>query len=329
MRVLAPNPTGWFVVSFSHELKQGEIKKITVANREMVLYRTESGKAQVMDAHCIHMGAHLAHGGTIEGEDIRCPFHGFCFNTKGDCTRTGYGTKPSPRLKMRAWPTIERNKLIMVFYDKDKKEPHFDIPELDFSDWTEFRHTSWEFPGHPQETTENSVDVGHFSITHGYTNVGELKPLRTEGPYLTVKYQMTRPSFLPKLMSDVTTHFEIHVHGLGYSLVESEVPAQGLRFRHYILSTPTDEGKVLLRIAMCIKKIEKPGRVNPLLALFPRALTHKLIMNEAFKGYVHDVSQDFDVWNNKIYVDPPYLAKGDGPVMQYRKWAEQFYEETP
>jgi hypothetical protein len=42
-------------------------------------------------------------------------------------------------------------------------------------------------------------------------------------------------------------------------------------------------------------------------------------------AYAHDVSQDVDVWENKIYVHPPALAKGDGPVGPYRAWATQFY----
>ncbi|MEZ5022899.1 MAG: hypothetical protein R2728_06485 [Chitinophagales bacterium] len=36
---------------------------------------------------------------------------------------------------------------------------------------------------------------------------------------------------------------------------------------------------------------------------------------------IHDVYQDFKVWQNKIYLTPPALSKGDGPIMQYRAWA--------
>ena len=34
----------------------------------------ETGEVAITDAYCPHMGSHLAHGGTIQGEVIRCPF---------------------------------------------------------------------------------------------------------------------------------------------------------------------------------------------------------------------------------------------------------------
>ena len=50
-----------------------------------------------------------------------------------------------------------------------------------------------------------------------------------------------------------------------------------------------------------------------------------IIHGTAFKGFMHDVGQDFNIWQNKEYVHPPALAKGDGPVGQYRVWCKQFY----
>ena len=44
--------------------------------------------------------------------------------------------------------------------------------------------------------------------------------------------------------------------------------------------------------------------------------------------FVGDVKQDFDIWSQKRYVDPPKVAIGDGPVGHYRRWCKQFYPET-
>ena len=64
-----------------------------------------------------------------------------------------------------------------------------------------------------------------------------------------------------------------------------------------------------------------------LIKLLPNKLATNLVLRGAYKGYCHDVSLDFKIWENKIYIDPPVLAKGDGPVAQYRMWAQQFYYE--
>lgn len=59
--------------------------------------------------------------------------------------------------------------------------------------------------------------------------------------------------------------------------------------------------------------------------LIPRKIANKLLLYSTFKGYCYDVSTDFKIWQNKIYITPPALAKGDGPIAQYRSWAQQFY----
>jgi 3-ketosteroid 9alpha-monooxygenase subunit A len=43
------------------------------------------------------------------------------------------------------------------------------------------------------------------------------------------------------------------------------------------------------------------------------------------------VLADIPVWNNKIHRRRPILCDGDGPILQFRKWFEQFYvtDEEP
>ena len=43
-------PNSWFHVSFSEELPAGEVKPIHYMGEDMVLFRTESGVAYVLDA---------------------------------------------------------------------------------------------------------------------------------------------------------------------------------------------------------------------------------------------------------------------------------------
>src|SRR5699024_5348574 len=117
-----------------------------------------------------------------------CPFHGFCFNSEGECVATGYGSKPPASARLAAWPTREINGIIMAWYHPRKEPPTWSVPELDGVGWTPLIHRSKEIWGHPQETTENSVDLGHFSHVHGYEDVRVIQPLRTEGPYLTGRY---------------------------------------------------------------------------------------------------------------------------------------------
>jgi nitrite reductase/ring-hydroxylating ferredoxin subunit len=322
---LYPYPNGWYAVAFSKDLNAGKILSFLFMGKEVVLFRTQKGEAALMDAYCPHLGAHLGKGGTIEGETIRCPFHGFKFNTEGTCTETGYGTKPSPKCKAFSYALQEKNHVILAYYHHDNEAPNWEVPPTDWVDWTSLATHTFELTSHPQETSENSVDIGHFSIVHGYSSVDIIEDLRTEGPYLTSTYTMQRSAGFLGSGKMLTAIFKVQVHGLGYSFVETQVPTFNLQTRHLILSTPIDGEKVFLRVATAINKKLSPSKINVLLTFFPKTPLAYLIRNATMQGFKHDVGQDFDIWQNKIYVAPPPLSKGDGPVAQYRVWAKQFY----
>jgi nitrite reductase/ring-hydroxylating ferredoxin subunit len=322
---LKPHPTGWYVVSASHELKKGDIVTRKFCGKDIVIFRTQSGKACVSDAHCPHMGAHLAHGGVVEGETIQCPFHHFCFDTNGNCTATGYGTKPSPKMKLGIWHYREKNGFIICWFDEQGREPSWEVPDIDNDGFSEILTTDLDLRSHPQETTENSVDIGHFAIVHGYSEVDVMKPLLTDGHYLTSRYTMSRRADFVGSDKLMRTEFDVHVWGLGYSFVEVDIPEMGMKSRQYVFPSPTTDGRINLKLGMSIK-LEEPAKIFAPLALLPKQFLTRLILPKAFKGYCSDVSQDFKVWENKIYIDPPVLAKGDGPVAQYRMWCRQFYE---
>src|SRR5262245_40387499 len=72
-------PAGWFVAALSADLGRGRTLVAPFMSEELVLYRTASGKARAVAPYCPHLGAHLGHCGTVEGETLRCDFHGFCF----------------------------------------------------------------------------------------------------------------------------------------------------------------------------------------------------------------------------------------------------------
>src|SRR6478735_7230328 len=81
---LPPFPRGWYCVGFGHELAPGGLISRRLAGEEIVVFRTRSGRAVAVGAWCPHMGAHFGRtGATVEGESLRCAFHGFAFDGSG------------------------------------------------------------------------------------------------------------------------------------------------------------------------------------------------------------------------------------------------------
>ena len=88
-----PIPNGWFAMCFSDELVAGQIKRLRYVARELVAMRGDDGVARVFDAHCAHLGAHIGHGGKVEGDGVRCPFHGWRFDGSGACVEVPYAKR--------------------------------------------------------------------------------------------------------------------------------------------------------------------------------------------------------------------------------------------
>ena len=320
-----PNPTGWYAPAFSDELPRGSVLTRRFMGRDLVLFRGVSGAAGAVDAHCPHLGAHLGHGGTVDGDSLRCPFHGFCFDRAGRCVATPYGAR-LPRGGARAHLVREDHGVLLVHHDDAGAPPAWTVPPVDARRWTRLAHHALTVRAHPQDTTENSVDVGHFGEVHGYRDIEVQKPLCVDGAYLTTRYAMRRPaSGLLALFADHRVEFEIHVHGLGYSRVEIEVPKIGLRAHQLVLATPTDPGQLTLRLATAIDRFARSSTVHPLLAAVPRRLLGALITRAVQRALVGDVRQDERIWRHKTHVRQPMLAEGDGPIGPYRRWARQFY----
>ncbi len=326
---LPPYPTGWYAFGFANELRPGSLLARPFMGREVIVFRTQSGEYSASEAYCPHLGAHFGHGGTVEGEELRCPFHGFRFDTKGACVATGYGTPPPPTARLGLIPLRVINGLILLFHAAPGMDaiPDWEPPDLAMHDWTPPLQRSYILRDHPQETTENSVDVGHFAHIHGYRDVHELRPANIDGPHLSTAYAARH--IMPVIgqiwrQVDVAFHFETQIYGVGYSLVELKVPAFGLLSRLWVLPTPIDAERLTLRLML--RTYRSPGSDLPApLRLVPRKLFFSLGARFVLSQFTHDTKQDFDIWQHKRYLPRPALAKGDGPIGIYRRWTRQFY----
>jgi nitrite reductase/ring-hydroxylating ferredoxin subunit len=316
-------PAGWYVVAFSSELARGKQITRSFFGGEVVVFRTDSGRVAVAHPFCPHLGAYLGRGSVVEGETLRCPFHGFRFDAEGTCV-AGYPSARAPkRCQLPVYPAREKNGQLLAFFHPQGLAPSWEVPDLDLTGFRPARARSWQFASHPQETSENSVDIGHFAVVHGYDGVDALEPIAAHGPLLRGKYRLQRRR--AGISKPLTADLDIQVWGLGYSVVDVHVAAHALQMRMFVFSTPAQKGHIDLRIALSLRTLADKKALHPLAALAPRRLLEPLLERAAFHAYAADVRQDFDIWTHKTYLERPALAEGDGPIGLYRKWARQFY----
>src|SRR4051812_2371407 len=60
---------------------------VRVLGEDLVLFRDKSGNVGLLADHCSHRGASLLYG-RVEERGIACAYHGWLYDTKGNCIET-------------------------------------------------------------------------------------------------------------------------------------------------------------------------------------------------------------------------------------------------
>ena len=173
-------PRGWFMVATSDEVTTTPLA-VRYFGEEMVLYRGGSGRVFLVEAFCPHMGTHLAKNTSsdvvvdkehVEGDNIRCPYHGWRFGPDGRCNDIPYSPAPIPKAAcLKSWKVLERAGCIWAWHDAEGGEPDYDVPP--FEQWNQPGWVNWsveplgELACHPQEVLDNMTDKGHLQPVHG------------------------------------------------------------------------------------------------------------------------------------------------------------------
>src|ERR1700712_1276591 len=243
-------PNGWFQVAYADEVAPGAVLPLEYFGQSLVLFRTESGEAKVLDAFCPHLGAHLGHGGTVSGNCIRCPFHAWEFDGAGQCTTIPYAQKIPPKAKLRSWPVHEWAGLIMAWHHAEGAAPSWtlpDIPEYGNPEWTDYDRRRWKVRTRNQELAENAVDSVHFHYVHGANNMP--------------KSQAEARDHVLRVFSDTGTDtkrgkVDGTVESLSYGFGAGTVRFKGLVETLLVSSvTPIDGDNVDVRFSFCLKKL--------------------------------------------------------------------------
>jgi phthalate 4,5-dioxygenase oxygenase subunit len=90
---------------------------VRLLGEDLVLFRDEAGKLGLIGRACPHRGADLCFG-RLEGNGLRCPFHGWQFDRNGQCLEQPgepVGSTMHERIKNTAYPVVEKNGIIFAY----------------------------------------------------------------------------------------------------------------------------------------------------------------------------------------------------------------------
>lgn len=319
-----PMPFGWFQVAWGDEVPAGEAVPAFYFGRHLTIWRDEEGTAHVWDAFCPHMGAHLAHRSTVEGCTLRCALHRWSFDAEGNNVDIPYSDRLNRKAKVRTYPTVERNGAVMAWYHPTDEPPGWELPELpEFGTdggFSEVFRKHYRLGCHWQEVAETQVDAAHiqahlleYQIAMNGGQPLDRPPMPqvdsydTSGPVAQIRITQA----FPTPQGEVEGHIDTDVWGPGLAATWFTGLVDTLLLG---CAVPVDEGSCELRFSFVVRSTGDAESTSSL--------------GQAFIEEIHERTvEDVELWANKAYVPTPALAHGDGPIMQYRRWCEQFYAE--
>jgi phenylpropionate dioxygenase-like ring-hydroxylating dioxygenase large terminal subunit len=160
----------WYVAALDHELMDGKLLSRTLLGEHLLLYRGESGNVTAMNDRCPHRGALLSKG-RLEGDAVRCMYHGIKYDCTGKCVQIPGQDMIPPKLRVRTYPAIQRSHFIWVWMgEAEKADPTLivDLPYLTDPAWKgipAYLHYNANY----LLIVDNLSDFSHLAFVHTKT----------------------------------------------------------------------------------------------------------------------------------------------------------------
>lgn len=319
-------PTGWFQVGWSDELAAGAVTPLHYFGRDIVLWRGESGVAHAADAHCLHLGGHLGVKGSVAGDDVVCPWHGWQWAPDGRNThipRSRLACKEG--LQLGTWHLREWYGAILLWHDLAGRDPIWEpevAPPLESGEFHPFlpsMRVVHRIRAHPQVVIENAADIFHVEFVHGGQPA---EPVRFEfdGNLFMVDLKLTLGS--GKKTSWLTPEGAVQgvvvsrSWGVGMTWLQfpEELLMPAVQFTNV---TPVDETYSDYFFCMTTPRADDTSEA-------PSPTDQRII---DFQMKV--IEQDFFTWENMQTLHHPNFSPEEAQnYSALRRWCRQFYPES-
>jgi cholesterol 7-dehydrogenase len=310
------------------------LKPVECLGRQLVIYRSEDGASvHATSAFCPHMGANLA-GGRVRGQRIQCPFHKWEIGADGRIGHIPYSDELPAQVLHETFPIRELYGQVFIYHSSAERPSRFDevppyeiprVPEMEDGRFVaRGSYNAGRVRMHLIEFAENSADFAHFSNVHG----------RMALPWTSIKIPGIRIEHQADWQVDADNpHFALFsdravLHVLGRRIDRTQAsavitfvgPGGVVLFRFDV----PDVGEIVMfQTHLPVGPLEQQVDFHWMAdKKIPRLLVSYVIGN-----WVSQWREDIEIWENKVYLDRPYLAKGDGPVHRLRRWYSQFYPD--
>lgn len=160
----------WYVAAWDREVEPGKILARTVIDQPLVIYRTADGALVALEDRCCHRFAPLSLG-RLEGDDLRCMYHGLKFAPDGRCIEIP-GQKQIPQSAcVRRYAVQQSGSWIWVWMgDASVADSRTVPPSIALDDpGYRLKASHLDYDAHYLLIDDNLLDLSHLSFAHEKT----------------------------------------------------------------------------------------------------------------------------------------------------------------
>ena len=155
----------WQPICCSYELAAGQALPVRIMGDDFTLYRGDSGTPYLVGPRCAHRGTRLSVG-SVEGECIRCFYHGWKYDGSGQCNEQPAEEQSfAAKVRIPGYPVQEYIGLIFAYVGEGEPPPlprygKFESPDISL-DVAGLRRICNYF-----NNIDNSLDNAHVRFVH-------------------------------------------------------------------------------------------------------------------------------------------------------------------
>ncbi len=163
----------WIPALLAWELPEPDCPPVRVKllSERLIAFRDSSGKLGLTDEFCAHRGVSLWFGRNEE-DGLRCSYHGWKYDTSGQCIEVPSEPVESgfcKKIRLKSYPLVERGGVLWAYMGPAQTQPP--LPEYEFAlvrDEQRFVSKRLQECNYLQ-AMEGGIDSSHVSFLHRFT----------------------------------------------------------------------------------------------------------------------------------------------------------------
>src|SRR5918912_218584 len=155
----------WQPMALAADLPPGVARRIRVMSEDFTLYRGEDGQPHVVAPRCVHRGTQLSTG-WVEGDCLRCFYHGWKYDSSGQCVEMpAEDASFPPKVRIQSHPVQEYLGLIFAYLGEGAPPEFPRVAELERDYGVSWAETQ-TWPCKWFQRLENGLDGVHVAFVH-------------------------------------------------------------------------------------------------------------------------------------------------------------------